>query len=273
MRCAGHSAPNEVGHPHRVVRGVLFDLFGTLVPRPDPMLVGTNHRDIADMLNIQEGAYLRVWESSAFQLALLTGAFRTITMALSALARQCRKRPSMRSLASSENCYLRQLSHFVTPRSYATDLVRAIARQQVRLGLVSDCGPGVPALWHRLPLSSHFVVSVFSVEHGQRKPSVSLLRSACERLQLPPEECLVVGDDMCRDLCVAGSLGMRTCLLDAAYHSYSCVCQQHHRSHAVAHSLQAVLPMVCRAHIVGPQDAPSSLQRGATRHRRRGCIQ
>jgi putative hydrolase of the HAD superfamily len=89
----------------------------------------------------------------------------------------------------------------------------------LRTAIVSNTPWGSPAkLWRaeveRLGLSEHVDVLVFCSEVGWRKPARQIFVHTLERLQVPAERCLFVGDDPRWDLVGPRALGMQALLID-----------------------------------------------------------
>lgn len=87
-----------------------------------------------------------------------------------------------------------------------------------RLALVSnfDHGPTAHALLRRDGLHEKFDAIVISQEVGLRKPHQKLFLLACERLGLPPQSCVHVGDSHRADMVGAASVGMDAVWVDAS---------------------------------------------------------
>ena len=80
-------------------------------------------------------------------------------------------------------------------------------RGRVRLGLLSNAGPGLRA--HLDPLLGHFDDVVISAEVGCRKPEPEIFKLALRRLGAAPPETLFV-DDFAHNCAAARELGIRT---------------------------------------------------------------
>jgi putative hydrolase of the HAD superfamily len=83
-------------------------------------------------------------------------------------------------------------------------------RDRYRLGLVSNFYGNVAALCEEAGLAPALDVILDSALVGVSKPEPAIFRAALERLQLPPEEVICVGDSFERDMIPARELGMKT---------------------------------------------------------------
>lgn len=66
----------------------------------------------------------------------------------------------------------------------------------------------------RIGLHGHFAFSISAREAGVGKPDAAIFLAACERIGLPPESILHIGDDPVLDIAGARNAGMRTAWLN-----------------------------------------------------------
>ncbi len=107
--------------------------------------------------------------------------------------------------------YRRAREAALVPYPHVTMTLVELLGKGIRLAVVSDA-PAREA-WLRLCyLNFHhlFQVVVTFDDTGERKPSPAPFRRALERLEVKPEETLMVGDWPERDMIGAGNLGIRT---------------------------------------------------------------
>lgn len=76
--------------------------------------------------------------------------------------------------------------------------------------LVSDCSSETPEMRFESPLATYFDAVSFSCITRHRKPAPEAHLAAVRALEVPPEECLHVGDGGSDELSGASALGMRT---------------------------------------------------------------
>jgi FMN phosphatase YigB (HAD superfamily) len=93
-----------------------------------------------------------------------------------------------------------------------------VLRTTYRLALVSnfDDGPTAHGLLRRDGLRDRFDAIVVSEEVGLRKPHPDLFLLACERLGLPPDRCVHVGDSHRADVVGAAGAGIDAVWVDAS---------------------------------------------------------
>lgn len=83
--------------------------------------------------------------------------------------------------------------------------------EEYPMGAVSD-GQAIWALpeLHSTGLDKFFQFTVVSSDYGFRKPERKMYELALQKLNLPPEEVIFVGNDMYRDVFGAHEMGMKT---------------------------------------------------------------
>ena len=118
-----------------------------------------------------------------------------------------------RILAAGVNAYLKEKYLHLKPYSGVVETLKALKSEGLKLGVVTD-GVRLKA-WMRLNaagLDKYFDVVVTFEDTGKKKPAKEPFLKACEELKVKPEECLMVGDWMERDIEGAKAVGMKTCL-------------------------------------------------------------
>jgi putative hydrolase of the HAD superfamily len=97
----------------------------------------------------------------------------------------------------------------------ALPTLEAVRSRGLRVAVVSDTGFDLRPALERLGLMSHLDAVFMSYEHGVCKPAASVFRAACDRLGVPPERALMVGDNPLTDS-GAVTAGLYAFLLPAA---------------------------------------------------------
>ena len=118
-----------------------------------------------------------------------------------------------RILAAGINAYLKEKYLHLKHYPGTIETLKEVKKRGLKLGVVSD-GVRLKA-WMRLNasgLDKYFDVVVTHDDTGKKKPAKEPFLKACEELKVKPEECLMVGDWVERDIEGAKALGMKTCL-------------------------------------------------------------
>jgi putative hydrolase of the HAD superfamily len=206
------------------IKGILFDLYGTLIDIETDESMEEIYRAIAHYLTYQ-GLYLHRWEVRDRYYAIMK--------------QQKEKRgeeyPEI-DVVSIWNSFLRQegIKAPRARRNLATILAqiyRAISRKRLqlypdvkrvldelrptcRIALVSDAQPcyALPEI-KAVGLKGYFDPVIISAQYGFRKPDTRLFGKALDTMKLRPAEVVCVGNDMYRDIYGASRLGIKTILV------------------------------------------------------------
>jgi len=190
---------------------VAFDLFGTLI---DEWTVEVWQRCLADMaeaVGMPTQAFGDVWRETAEPR--LTGGYASIRENLEVIAPEAAPDALDEAVARRQ----RVMEAMVFPRPDVEPTLRHLRERGLRTALVSMCSPEVPELWRALPVAQLIDVEVFSSEDGVRKPEPAIYALAAERLGVPAERVLYVGDGSFGELTGASAAGMTAVLIRAAH--------------------------------------------------------
>jgi putative hydrolase of the HAD superfamily len=99
------------------------------------------------------------------------------------------------------------------PRDGAVPTLEQLRARGLRTGLITNCSSETPQLWAASPLAPLVDACMFSCREGARKPERRLYEAAAQRLGVPPEACVFVGDGNDDELAGAAHAGMRPVLL------------------------------------------------------------
>lgn len=108
----------------------------------------------------------------------------------------------------------------VAPMPGARELIGELRKREQLLGIVSNAQFYTPLLFPLLfggtPEELGFAFSVWSYREGEAKPSEKLYRNAAEwfdkAYNVKPEELLMIGNDLRNDVAPAAAVGMKTAL-------------------------------------------------------------
>lgn len=90
----------------------------------------------------------------------------------------------------------------------------AALRSHYRLGLITNGAPDLQrAKFQKSQLEPYFDVAIVSGEIGIGKPDPAIFRQALQMLSARPEEAVMIGDSLSRDIAGAHSAGMRGLLI------------------------------------------------------------
>lgn len=208
------------------IKGLLFDLYGTLIDIETDEGMEEIYRSISHFLNYQE-IYLHRWE--------LKDRYYEI------MKQQKEERDETHPEINVEaiwNTLLRQEGMEASPACQElavtlAQLYRGISRKRLQLyagvketldelrsgyplALVSDAQPcfAVPEI-KAVGLEGYFDPVIISANYGFRKPDPRLTEKAINSLKLQPSEMIYIGNDMYRDIYGANRLGIKTIFFDS----------------------------------------------------------
>jgi putative hydrolase of the HAD superfamily len=194
------------------VRGVLFDLYGTLIHpfrrREHEEAIGA----CAALLGVGAEVCQQGWIASFPER--IRGGFATVGDNFAWILRNAGATADPELLSRAEQRYfeftregLRQLY----PDALATLATLRLAG--LSLGLVSNCAPDIVSSWDDSPLADYFDTCAFSCVVGDVKPRPAIYRAALDALGLEPAAALFVGDGSDEEMSGAAAVGLRAVLV------------------------------------------------------------
>ncbi|MDP2725177.1 MAG: HAD family hydrolase, partial [Syntrophales bacterium] len=203
------------------IKGILFDLYGTLIDIETDESMEEIYRGISHYLTYH-GVYLNRWEVRD----------RYYQIMKQQKEERGEEHPEI-DVDAIWNTFLRQggIKAAHTRRKLATILAqiyRGISRKRLqlypgvkevldelhsayRMAIVSDAQPcyALPEI-KAVGLDGYFDPVIISAHYGFRKPDRRLTEKALDIMKLAPAEVICVGNDMYRDIYGASRLGIRT---------------------------------------------------------------
>jgi putative hydrolase of the HAD superfamily len=190
---------------------VIFDLFGTLVHE----LPASEFWAAVDACAVAVGADREAFGDGwrATTRARQTGGFADLEANVRAVCADLGLDVDDATVAASLAPRTAMYDRWFHPREGALETLAALRGRGYPLALVSQCAPDTPARWRSSPLAGAVDVEVFSSEVGLRKPDPAIYRLAVERLGVPGEGAVYVGDGAYGELTGAAAVGMAPILL------------------------------------------------------------
>lgn len=222
----------------REIRGVFFDVFGTLILYPEGKRLEVQFSEQAARLGLSispeefVGAFpvLRehirlkaLWDPSfakmkkaerrAFWEYLYAQLLRLVGV----------KRNIEKHAAGMFVEYIFDSGFVLNPE--APVLLQAL-RPHFTLGIISNAPTRLREILDRENLSSLVDVVVISSEVGAEKPDPEIFKIALEKAGITPSEAVYVGDSLMVDVAGAKRVGMTPILLDKEHHHKNVTCQR-----------------------------------------------
>lgn len=198
-------------------RAAIFDFFGTLSASATARERRAGHEEVAAVLGVPAQAYagavLRSWPERA------TGRLGDLEATMRWLAAECGRDLDDETCAAACAARRRSQRAYVRIRPEAESVLRKLVSNGLRIGVVSDCTHEVPEQWSELAIAKYVDAPVFSVDVGVQKPDPAIYLIACERLGVPPADCVYVGDGDSDELAGADAVGMTPFRLLAPDHA------------------------------------------------------
>ncbi len=183
------------------VRGVIFDLWDTLVDWPHE-LMQTLNQALAEQIGIDlEGLHQRM--RSTYRVSQ-TGPFDRALRALGV------PEEHVPAHVEARFAFTRGV---LNPREGVLDTLLALRDRGIRTGLISMCSEDVAVLWPETSLAPLIDTATFSATTGLVKPEPEIYLATAAALGLDPQECLFVGDGANNELVGAEATGMTSVLI------------------------------------------------------------
>ncbi len=188
-------------------RGVIFDLYGTLIDGWTSQEADLRAQELGEALEAPLGPFLELMEATYTERA--TGRLGDVAPMLRALCLQAGHDPSERALARAAELRISQFREVLSrPRPEVPSLLAILRDRGVSVGMITDCSAETPRLWPELGWGRPVQSPLFSWVEGRRKPDPELYRKALSLLGLEAEDCLYVGDGGSQELTGAEAVGL-----------------------------------------------------------------
>ena len=196
---------------------VIFDLFGTLVDNFDSRDYRAVLAEMAGTVGAEAEPFRRGWTDRLMQERRFKGELAMPADTIRLVCAQSDLSPPPAAVRRAEEIRLDFTRRAVTPRPDAVDTLTRLRRAGLKLALLSNCAGDVPHFWAQTPLAGLFDAVLLSCREGMVKPEPAFYALACERLDVPAERCLYVGDGDSNELTGAVRAGMTAVLLCAPH--------------------------------------------------------
>ena len=189
-----------------LIRGVVFDLFHTLVDPEDYRPKDFRRVEIlAGMLNVDRKEFSEYWEKTA---SLRYSTNRASIEYVKDFCVSTGKTPSEQLLASADEAIGRyQDLAILNPRDVVIESLKLLKESGLKLGLLSNAEEREVRSWQQSPLSPFFHFAAFSYATGQLKPDPAAYESVLNGLEVDAGSCAYAGDGGSQELTGARRAG------------------------------------------------------------------
>lgn len=169
-----------------MIKNIIFDMGGVLIPWDPPAIVARQHLDSADSaVLLREVFQCREWASMDHGLMTQEEGY----------ARICRRLPEHLHEAAHSCVFDWWKAPFV-PISGIGELVHEVKALGYGVYLLSNATSELHEYFHRLPGAEHFDGMIVSADVKLLKPQHEIYEALFEKYNLRPEECFFIDDGM-----------------------------------------------------------------------------
>lgn len=191
-----------------IFKGVLFDLFGTIIPRPDIRVHDRMMEKMGDLIGMEKDEFRTLWLSLHHEKTTWkNGGTDDLMMFMMKKADMKPDRGTAEDLTRIWNAMT--LSHF----TYFPDVIPAFTKLKMngfQIGLLTNCGPNVPDIVEASEIMPFLDGAAYSARIGYRKPDPEIYRVACSLIGTDPAETAFIGDGDSDELPGAEKAGLRS---------------------------------------------------------------
>lgn len=190
---------------------VIFDLFGTLSHNFSTRGYEDTLVEMASVLSLPSDEFRRVWFETSKERN--TGLSQDCQGDVELICRRLEVQPEEGQIGLAAQIRLDYIRQVMMPQPGALEVLSCLREEGYGTGLISDCTHEIPVIWPETPFASLIDVAVFSCSVGLRKPDPRIYQLAAGQLEVPPEQCLYIGDGGSQELSGALKVGMHPVLI------------------------------------------------------------
>ena len=189
-----------------MIQGVVFDLFGTLIPCPDLKTHYEMLGEMADVVGMKEDAYADMWhETNSLRMTGTGGSSLGFMEHMFDLYdHKVNREKSMEVV----RIYDRYASDLMTLFPDVPPVLEELNGKRIKIGLLTNCGINVPGLFESIPESRFFHSRGYSSHIGFKKPDPEIFKWSIKNMRIPPSSTIYVGDGDSGELEGAERAGM-----------------------------------------------------------------
>ncbi len=194
-------------------RGVIFDLYGTLIDGWDVTQARQRTTQLAEALQAPLKPFQELMERTYTERA--TAALGDLPQMLRELCRRVGHEPQAAALERAAVLRWEQFREVLSrPREETPSLLATLRDRGLQVGVISDSSSETPEIWPTLSWTAPIQVALFSWTERRRKPAPELYHKALAGLGLHASEALYIGDGGSQELSGAESCGLTALRID-----------------------------------------------------------
>jgi len=190
---------------------VVFDLFGTLIPKWDTSQSDAMLTRIAWHLDLSVEEFAEAWGEIYWRREIGRMTFK---QSVRRAAESIGAKQSEGRIEDVYRMWVALVEPSIRPRNTeVVETLREIGARGLKIGLISNCGPEVPSLVRKSAFAQFIDHATFSCEIGMAKPDPRIFQTHCRELGVKTEHSVFLGDGGSYELDGARSVGMEAILL------------------------------------------------------------
>ncbi|MHB1500374.1 MAG: HAD family hydrolase [Candidatus Dormibacteria bacterium] len=194
-------------------RGVIFDLYGTLIDGWDVTQARQRTTQLAEVLRAPLEPFQELMERTYTERA--TAALGDLPQMLRELCRRVGHEPQTAALERAAAMRREQFREVLSrPREETPSLLATLRDRGLQVGVISDSSSETPEIWPTLSWAAPIQLALFSWTERRRKPAPELYHKALSGLGLHASEALYIGDGGSQELSGAESCGLTALRID-----------------------------------------------------------
>lgn len=194
-------------------KAVIFDLFGTLV-NSFGAAAGQMGTELAAALAVPYDPFIALWNQTLEMR--IVGEFDTVEANIEYVCEKIGLRPDAERIRAAVEIRMSYVRQALKPKPDAVKTPSQLKNQGYAVGLISNCSPEIPALWHETAFADIIDKPVFSCRARLRKPDTRIYQLACDQFGITPDSCLYVADGEDHELSAAAEVGLHPVLIRTA---------------------------------------------------------
>lgn len=195
-----------------MIDGILFDLYGTLIPSGTKESRDELSRKMAGILEVDPDGFAEAIVDSYDDR--MTGRLGSLAETILCLAQGIGGSPSRAAIEKAIEMRL-DLTRSLLEDTWALDVLDQFHKAHIPIGVISDCSAEVPDVWEDTALAKLVDAAAFSCKVGICKPDPRIYWEAIRQLNVDPLRCAYVGDGFNDELYGARNVGMRAILVES----------------------------------------------------------
>ncbi len=190
------------------ITGLLVDLYGTIIPRPDIVRHDQLIDSIANILGIDRSLVSDRWRSTYYRR--VTGVDGNTRGFSDHFTRSLVDDPSTDMIEGVEREWMRITSDLMTFFDDVQPSIRRLKERGIKIGLMTNCSANLPDLFEGSDIARTFDSFTYSSREGLTKPDTRLFLKGCQMLNVTPGSCAFVGDGDNDELIGSSNAGLMT---------------------------------------------------------------